>query len=243
MQTVSVRTAQNVDIEYPVAGVGERMLAVMVDYIVIGVYFFLLVFLYAYFEKSLKPHAVVYFILAGLPVITYDFLCETAFNGQSFGKMALRIRVVRIDGTQPSVGSYLIRWLLRLVDITLSSGAVAVITILINGKGQRVGDIAAGTAVIRLKSAVTIRDTILVPLDENYRPAFAEAKNLGERPVTIIKEALDFHKKNRRARAAEEVLTRAKGMLEEKMGMKSAMEPKEFLETVLKDYNYYNGKT
>lgn len=242
MQTVSVVTAQNVDIEYPLASIGERILAAVVDYIVIGVYAFLLVILYVYFQKYVKGSMIAFGVLAALPALLYDFLCELALNGQSFGKMALRIRVVRIDGTQPSAGAYLLRWILRIVDITMSSGSVAVLTILINGKGQRVGDIAAGTTVIRLKSAVTIGDTILVPLDENYRPVFEEAKKLGGQPVTIIREVLDFHKKNRNARSAAEVLLTTKSMLEEKMGVKSAMEPKEFIETVLKDYNYFNGK-
>jgi uncharacterized RDD family membrane protein YckC len=242
MQTVPIQTAQNVTIEYETAGVGERILAAMVDYIIIFSYAFAIFFAYLYIEKYIKDIAVVYFILLALPVVCYDLICEIAMDGQSFGKKLIGIKVVKLDGTQPSVSSYLLRWILRIIDISFLWGAVAVLTILLNGKGQRLGDIAAGTTVIRLKQSVKISDTILVPIDDNYRPAFPEAGRLDVRTVTIIKEVLDFAKKNRRTRAAEDILARTKAKLEGTMGVTSRTEPKEFLEAVLKDYNYYQGK-
>lgn len=242
MQTVPIQTAQNVTIEYETAGVGERILAVMVDYIIIFSYAFAVVFAYLYFEDYIKDIAVVYFMLLAIPVVCYDLICEIAMDGQSFGKKLIRIKVVKLDGRQPSVSSYLLRWVLRIVDISLMGGAVAVFTILLNGKGQRLGDIAAGTTVIRLSQRVKISDTILVPIDENYKPAFPEAGRLDVRTVTIIKEVLDFEKKNKRSRAAEDILSKTKAKLEETMGVTSRIEPREFLESVLMDYNYYQGK-
>src|SRR5690606_34920667 len=111
-------------------------------------------------------------ILFYLPVIFYHLLCEVFMDGQTFGKKAIDIKVVKLDGSQPSVGSYFLRWLLQIVDLPFF-GAIGIITILVNGKGQRVGDLAAGTTVISLKHRTGIKDTILarpVMADHDYTP-------------------------------------------------------------------------
>jgi uncharacterized RDD family membrane protein YckC len=242
MQTVPIQTAQNVTIEYETASVGERIMAAMVDYIILFSYGFAVIFTYIFIGDRMKDMVVLYFVLLALPAVCYDLLCEISMDGQSLGKKLIGIKVVKLDGTPPSVGSYLLRWILRIVDISFLGGTIAVLAILINGKGQRLGDIAAGTTVIRLKQSVKISDTILVPIDDNYKPAFPESGTLDVRTVTIIKEVLDFEKKNRKTRSAEEILGKTKIKLEEMMGVASGNGPKEFLETVLKDYNYYQGK-
>ncbi len=242
MQTVSIETAQNVTIDYETAGVGERILAAMVDYIILFAYAFLVIVAYIFAGDYIKSFTVAFFIIMGLPAFLYDLICETAMDGQSFGKKLIGIKVVKLDGTQPSVGSYLLRWILRIIDISFMGGAVAVVTILLNGRGQRVGDIAAGTTVIRLKQSVKISDTILVPLGDDYRPVFPEVEKLDDGTVTIIKEVLDFEKKNRTAASTKEILRRAGTKLEGAMNVAAGMEPKEFLETVLRDYNYFHGK-
>ena len=210
MQTVPIQTAQNVTIEYETAGIGERIMAAMVDYIILFSYGFAVIFIYLFIGDRMKGMDVLYFVVLALPAVCYDLICETSMDGQSFGKKLIGIKVVKLDGTQPSVGSYLLRWVLRIIDISFLGGTIAVLTILINGKGQRLGDIAAGTTVIRLKQRVKMSDTILVPLDDNYRPVFPEAGNLDVRIVTILKEVLDFEKKNRRTRPAEEILEKTK---------------------------------
>lgn len=240
MQTVPIETAQNVTIEYETAGVGERILSALVDYIILFSYAFLVLLGYFAAGNYLKNYSVAFFILAALPAFLYDLICETAMDGQSFGKKLIGIKVVKLDGSQPSLGSYLLRWILRIVDISFLAGSVAVLTILLNGKGQRLGDIAAGTTVIRLKQTVMISDTILVALGDDYRPVFPAAARLDDAVVTIIKETLEFDRKNRSAPSAYRILLKARSRLEEVMKVSTDMEPKVFLETVLKDYNYYH---
>jgi len=242
MQTVPIETAQNVTIEYETAGVGERILSALVDYLILFAYAFLVLLGYFAASSYLKNYAAAFFILAALPAILYDLICETAMDGQSFGKKLIGIKVVKLDGSQPSLGSYLLRWILRIVDISLLGGTVAVLTILLNGRGQRLGDIAAGTTVIRLKQAVTMSDTILVPVADDYRPLFPGAAKLDDSIVRIIKETLEFDRKNRTAPSAHRILSKARLKLEEVINVSADMEPREFLETVLKDYNYYHKK-
>jgi uncharacterized RDD family membrane protein YckC len=64
----------------------------------------------------------------------------------------IKIKVVKIDGSQPGIGSYFLRWLIKPVDVFFTYGSVGIITMLINGKGQRLGDLAANTNCYKIKT-------------------------------------------------------------------------------------------
>ena len=78
--------------------------------------------------------------------------------------------------------------MLRLIDITLASGSIAILTILLNGKGQRLGDIAAGTTVISEKKIISINDTIAVDIPEEFKPTFPQVTLLSDKDIQTIKE-------------------------------------------------------
>ena len=99
-----------------------------------------------------------------LPAIFYHFLMELFNHGQSVGKMVMRIRVVKKDGTTPGIGDFFMRWLLQLVDLGFSG--VGALVILISKNSQRLGDLAAGTMVIQLNDYRKIQ----VSLDEFSLP-------------------------------------------------------------------------
>jgi len=242
MHTVTIRTAQNVDIEYNVATLGDRIFAAFLDYMILFIYTVAVIATYIYKVNVLNPFMVYYFLLLLVPVAFYDFLCELFFGGQSFGKMAMSIKVVKLDGSQPTVASYLLRWVLRFVDITLFSGMIAVIVILINGKGQRIGDIAAGTTVISLKQKADLRDTIYMKVDETHQPMYTNAKMLSEEVVRLLREALDFVSENIQSDASREVLAKAASLAAVKLKVPVPEDHYEFLVNVLKDYNYLHRK-
>ena len=149
MDNISIHTTQNVDIEYQLASIGDRILATLLDYLL-----FLAYFLFAALTKWELFDSIAIMSILVLPILFYDLICEVLFQGKSFGKMIMKIKVVMLDGTQANFGAYLLRWLLRIIDMRLFGGALALIAILINGKGQRIGDMAAGTTVIKMKQKV-----------------------------------------------------------------------------------------
>jgi uncharacterized RDD family membrane protein YckC len=164
MDSIKITTSQNVDLEYEAAGVGYRILATILDevfkmvYIIIG---FLILGLTAksnphFYDSNDNYTLYTVLILAALPYTLYYFLSETFMNGQSFGKKIVGTKVVKLDGTQPSVSSYMIRSLLRVID----NGLIALIAVAVTEKSQRLGDLAAGTTVIKIGSKITLRDTI-----------------------------------------------------------------------------------
>lgn len=160
-------------------------------------------------------------------------------DGQTIGKKILKIKVIKIDGTQPGFTSYFLRWLIKPIDVYMTYGSVGMITILINGKGQRLGDLAGKTTVIKLKPPVNLEDTIYQKTIETYKPVFQEVKLLSDSDIAIVKEVLDTNMKIVKDRYKfESVLVKTKQVIERKMGIQNNEQPVNFLTKVLYDYNH-----
>jgi uncharacterized RDD family membrane protein YckC len=246
MQTIEIQTAQNVNIEYPVASIGDRVVAAIIDQLIMVGYLIAIIFLYIWLlnltEGSPLHFPVAYFVILFLPLFFYHLLCETFLNGQSFGKKIMKMRVVKLDGSQAGIGSYFLRWILAPIDIYFTYGSVGLITMLINGKGQRLGDLAANTTIVKLKTEAKLDDTILQPTPVNYEVRLPEVSNLSDKDISIVKEVLDLNYKNPDAIMYENILHKTKDAIEKKIGVSSNLHPLTFLDTVLKDYNYLLGE-
>ena len=194
METVKVNTSQHVEIDYPVAGVGERIAAYLIDFgLFISVYFLaILTFGISGLAKNFgSTFIVVMVIIYAACYVFYDFFCEVLFNGQSIGKKILKIKVISLDGRQPSIGQYFIRWIFRIVDFSLSANTLGFITVVVSEKKQRIGDIVAGTTLIK-----TVATTKLAHIafhseaDEDYIPTFSNVALLSDRDVELIHEVV-----------------------------------------------------
>jgi uncharacterized RDD family membrane protein YckC len=242
MQTIEIQTAQNVNIEYPVASIGDRVVAAIIDQLIMVGYLIAIIFLYIWLlnltEESPLHFPVAYFVILFLHLFFYHLLCETFLNGQSFGKKIMKMRVVKLDGSQAGIGSYFLRWILAPIDIYFTYGSVGLITMLINGKGQRLGDLAANTTIVKLKTEAKLDDTILQPTPVNYEVRLPEVSNLSDKDISIVKEVLDLNYKNPDAVMYEKILHKTKEAIEKKIGVTSNLHPLTFLDTVFKDYNY-----
>lgn len=242
MDSIKISTTQNVDLEYEAAGVGYRILATMLDGIFIMIYVVIIMVLFGFsvgrapgFYESNYYMMIAILILLSLPVLLYHFLSETFMNGQSFGKKIVGIKVVKLDGTQPGIGSYLIRSLLRIIDIQLLNGLVALISVAVSEKSQRLGDMAAGTTVIKLGHKVSLRDTILYKPVSDYKIVFEQVSLLSDKDVAIIKEILEHSIANNKP----ENMGMLAGKVKAKMGVATALNNEQFLKTVLLDYSHY----
>lgn len=233
MDKIRIQTTQNVDIEYELASIGDRILATLLDYLFFIAYF-LLVLLIASLTtwKLFESMAIV--SLVALPILFYDLVCEVFFQGKSFGKMIMKIKVVKLDGTQANFGAYLLRWLLRIIDTRLFGGAIALIAILINGKGQRIGDMAAGTTVIKMKQKVQLSDTILFKVKPDYTLVFPEVSLLTDNDIAIIKEVMQVCIQSNNFEAINKLVLKTKAT----MGITTNLTPAQFLNTVIQDYSY-----
>ncbi|WP_396193932.1 RDD family protein [Flavobacterium sp.] len=243
MSQLSINTTQNVVINFTAASVGERIGAYMLDFLVKAAYFIIVYYVFfSFFEIDRWLYQLdnwsqmaVYMVFF-LPIAFYSLVQESLLEGQTLGKKLVKIKVVKIDGYQASFGDYLIRWLFRLIDISLGSGIIGLIAMVVNSKTQRLGDMSAGTAVITLKNKVTINSTILEEIGQEYQPKYPLVIKLSDNDARIIKET--FH--NAMKSNDYVILNKLTTKIEQVTGIKNDMgSTKEFIQTVLKDYNYY----
>ena len=188
MQTVRVRTTQNVFIEYPVASVGDRILAYFADRLFLVLYSIVAIATFAGLDMEV---GYVWLILLGFPWLFYNLLFEIYMNGQSPGKRILRLKVVRLNGTSPTIGDYILRWIFSFVDYYILSGVIAVVVIAMGGKGQRLGDVVAGTTVIKeVEQHQITADQVFVPTDPTHVPTFRQVVDLSDKDIELIQRAL-----------------------------------------------------
>jgi uncharacterized RDD family membrane protein YckC len=239
MEKITIETTQNVSIEYEVASLGDRIVATILDGLIIFGYYITIMIILGLIGRSLFYGGgfTILFIIIVLPVMFYPLLCETFMNGQSFGKRARKIRVIRMDGRQATFGNYLLRWLIGMVEINFY-GIIALITIVLNGKGQRLGDLAAGTTVIKLRDKASISSTAFEKVEEVYTPVFPQAANLTDAEATTIREALQL--KNSENQYI--IIVRLADKLKSYLNIQTTMNNEAFLKTLLKDFNKINGR-
>ncbi|MDX1604258.1 MAG: RDD family protein [Salinimicrobium sediminis] len=234
MDNFQIETAQNISITQNVAGVGERILAYLIDLVIMIIYVVFSLLMLAGLDVP-GDQEWLFVTVIFLPLLLYFLLWETLWNGRSPGKAALDLRVVKLDGSKPAFSNYLVRWLLRIVDISITSGSVAVVTILLTGRGQRLGDLAAGTTVISEKSRVGLDRTVLVNVPEDYKPQYPQVTMLSDLDVQEIKEIYRESLENSNYRVIAKLSSKVSDLLQ----VTPEEKPVQFLKTVIKDYSYY----
>lgn len=237
MDNFQIETAQNISIRQNVAGIGDRILAFLVDSFILGVYLILSSFIISGTGLDAAGEFVYYLIL-GVPVLLYYLLWESLWNGQTPGKKILQLRVVKLDGSRPVFSNFALRWLLRIIDISISSGAIAVVSILLNGKGQRLGDIAAGTTVISEKKQVGLENSLAVDIPENYKPIYPQVSMLKDADIQEVKNLY----RNARANGNDEIILKLSNRLSDILEIEPQQQPGDFVKQVISDYNYYTGR-
>jgi uncharacterized RDD family membrane protein YckC len=230
--SVRVQTSQNVDVEYEPASIGERILANLIDYLVYLAWGIFSAWVFRG-TVNIPTDSNMFFIILFffLPVAFYPLLTEYFLNGQTLGKKVLKIRVVRLDGGKPTLGAYILRWLLIVIDSQLFTPLVAVVAVAAGGKGQRVGDIAAGTTVVKINKTVSLDDITYQPIAENYTVRYPEAAQLSDRDIETVRVVLrkaNFDLTNRTAERVSGVLN---------VGRVYA-DSQQFLTTIVNDYAY-----
>lgn len=233
MRTISIPTTQNIELEYPIATPGDRTIAYLIDLLIQGGYLFGANYLLD--GANLSTGAT---ILIAMPALLYSLITEVTFGGQTIGKKLRKMRVIRQDGSAPAFTDYFLRWVFGILDTVGTWGLLAFITTSMNKRGQRVGDMIAGTTVVKLELVTHFDDTIFRDLDESYVPTFTEVQLLSDKDLAILQEVLEA---GNRANNPE-IIDRLARKIKDVTGVKSNLNNYQFLELVLKDYNYLYGK-
>lgn len=237
MSELQINTTQNVKIKFEASGVGERLLAFLIDSAIKIGYMIFANKIFGAFEDLTEMDQwsqIGINTILGLPVVFYTLALESLLDGQTLGKKIMKIRVVKLDGYQTAFADYVVRWFFRIVDIYIFGLAFFVIAF--SKKAQRLGDMAAGTAVISLRDKVNISHTILENLKSDYKPMYPNVIKLSDNDARIIKETFN----NARTVKDYTTLIKLRSKIIEVTGIKNKQNnDTEFIDTVLKDYNFY----
>jgi len=225
---ISIRTARNVEIEYTLAGLGDRLLAKIIDNIIILGYLFIVLMLFS----VVNSWALV--TVMALPAVFYSFIFERFNDGQTPGKNICMIKVVSLDGENVSTSMYFIRWLFLLIDLRLVSGVVGMIAILSSENAQRLGDIVAGTTVISLKPRKSLSDTAFRKINADYLPKYEAAQRFTDREIETLQQVLKTKAENK-----YHLIQLAADKISYEYAIDSMEDPRLFLHTLVNDYNYY----
>lgn len=155
-ERIRISTPEGVDVELPLAGLGSRLAAAVID---LGIQVVLLVALALAIgiplfatgsAGRLGSYALLAYVVGAFLMLSgYHVLFETLAAGRTPGKRMVGIRVVRATGAPITFRASAVRNLVRLVDQDLTSGVVGIVSILATRRAQRIGDLAAGTIVVR----------------------------------------------------------------------------------------------
>ncbi|MGE3466561.1 MAG: RDD family protein, partial [Pyrinomonadaceae bacterium] len=209
-ETLIIETPERVPLEFALASIGNRFLAVAIDHFIQ----YLSIFLIAWFFLSIAGYSAtdvadapeqllmeapkwtiaILIIILFLVFAGYFIVFEWVWNGQTPGKKLLKLRVIRDDGRPLTLWEAIARNLLRIFDaapgFVIPVYSIGLIVIFLSGRDQRVGDIFAGTVVIRERSdeAPTFAETFANPLKD---VAFSrvQPKTNVEADVTLLSES------------------------------------------------------
>ena len=186
-ETLIIETPERVPLAFALASIGNRFLAVAIDHFI--QYFVIVVVAWAFLSLSgigdvsaiensellreMPKWTIAVLIVAAFLIFTgYFIFFEWLWNGQTPGKRLLKLRVIREDGRPITLWEALARNLLRIFDalpgVALPIYSIGLITIFMSGRDQRIGDMFAGTVVVRERAgeAPTFQETFSNPISD-----------------------------------------------------------------------------
>ncbi|HJR58239.1 MAG TPA: RDD family protein [Vicinamibacterales bacterium] len=243
LEKLNIDTPEQVALEFSLATVGSRFLALAVDSVIqlaCGVALFAVVALGAWVSSvtiaGARPWVLAIFVL-GLFVINFAYFAvfESLWNGQTPGKRLIGLRVIHASGRPISVFEAILRNVVRIADQLPGIYAIGIVSVFLTERSQRLGDLAAGTVVVheRLVKAEAADFGGAAP------PALAlthhGASRLTAEEIAVIelffrrREELDGYG---RLRAARQVAARVR----ERLGITAKIDDEQLLEEVIAEH-------
>ena len=256
MPEIQISTPFNIDIEFEIAAFHKRLLGYMIDFAILVLYMFsMLSLLFGGVKMGEGSYGFVLIVLV-IPMLSYTMLSELWMNGQTIGKRIFKIKVVSLDGGEPTLGQYALRWFMRFYEWAfiifflfwgnmygvvwlLIGGIISIIIISLSPKSQRLGDLVAGTVVVETASKLTVDDTIFMHVAQtDFKVKFPEVMRLSDRDINTIKNVLSQAKKSN----SFEMCNRIAQKVQDVLKVSTDMYALDFLEKIMEDYNYLATK-
>jgi uncharacterized RDD family membrane protein YckC len=154
---LNIDTPELVSIEFPLAGIGSRFIAILVDHLILGAAVIALIFLAAFILPALNlmgPKSAswgigIFLLILFLLFWGYFALSEAFNNGRTLGKRVAKIRVIHQSGRGINFAEALARNLVRVIDYLPGFYGIGIAAMFMSRQSQRLGDMVAGTLVVR----------------------------------------------------------------------------------------------
>jgi uncharacterized RDD family membrane protein YckC len=235
MKKIEITTTQNVTIEYVLSPLIYRIIAFLLDLIIISIGCSILAAVVSGIFGN-AADIVMYFTI--IPIILfYSLTFEYFNNGQSLGKKALRLRVIKKDGGKTLFLDYTMRWVFRTIDIYGSVGSFASLGIMASSNNQRLGDFLANTIVVRVGKTERMKLQNLLKLNQmdKYVPTYPQVINMKDEAMLLVKETLQKQQKHKNF-SHQKALDMLVQKMEIELEIESPKDKTRFLKTLLKDY-------
>lgn len=236
MPNIEINTAQNVTIQYELAALKDRILAFLLDLVILVAGTLILIGISAMLPGMARD--IMQWVIALPVIILYSLVSEIVGNGQSIGKAALSIKVVKITGKHATLSDYLLRWCFRFIDIWMSLGSIASMLISSSSKAQRMGDMLANTAIIKAKPSInmSLHDLLNISSLDTYQPQYPEIRKMAEEDMLLVKTVIERVKKYPNEAHLEALDMMVKHMMQQLQIQVVPVNKTEFLRVLLRDY-------
>ena len=244
MLTVKLDTGFNIEVDFSISPVYRRLFAYCIDAIVL--------YLYWRFSGSLQESITgkIYNeldwhnVIRALPVLVYYPLLEILTNGQTVGKKIMGIRVITLEGGKASISQYLLRWMFRTADFpiwiffAIFNGALPWYSSVLAFSGIACAIISDKSQRIFTRSKASWQDTVFTEIEADYKPRYPQVMQMSDKDLNSLKMIIGSVKKSNNYDLAFRIAERIKS----KLNMQADQDALDFLETMLKDYNYYSTR-
>jgi uncharacterized RDD family membrane protein YckC len=248
----TIDTPENIEFAYDIAGIGSRFLAAIIDTLLIAVAEIVLFVVIALAGSALAFGsnmasgwiAALGGLLGFVILWSYYIAFEMLWNGQSPGKRAIGLRVVREGGRPITFVGSAIRNLIRIVDFLPAFYGIGVVVMFVDRMARRLGDLAGGTLVVKERRGVTLESltarpvvapALVLPGETAPKPTLPNIALLNDQDYNLIQEFLrrrDELGRDARLRLGVQLA----GGLQARLGLPQGGDAERFLQYVAGEY-------
>ena len=233
-KTVFFHTSQGVKLQFESASALSRIVAFSVDVII---YFLSFIIIKSLLSSSIDSNNLVYFVL-GIFYFFLPLLIEIWTNGQSIGKIIMKIQVISNYKMQADKSLFFSRYVIKIIELTLSFGILPVLFIGFSKRGQSFADYFAGALVVNKakQSRFKLKDLTEISTKDNYEITFPQVTKLKENDIIILKNLLQEHGKLQSQRSKALILKASKRIQDILEVKANKLSGQEFLSKIISDY-------
>lgn len=267
MKRLQIKTAQNININFTLANVGQRLAAFFTDNILKFIYLYLIFnVLDLGNTNGIQTDGwsnKAFYIILMIPITFYSLYSEVLMDGQSIGKKLLKIKVISIDGFKPAITDFIMRWFLRVVDfnffilifiyiysLNIDSSSMYSVLMIVFFIGKTVGFFLIIQTKNNQRLGDIISNTIVISLKDDVQFSDTIIENLSDDYKPTYPNVINLSDNDVRLikntfnnigrKNDFKKLIKLRSKIEEVAKIKSKEKSdKEFIKKVLKDYSYY----